>query len=44
MRKRVALTLHQRQMRFFTILFAALIIAVLMALLWLINRSPLAIP
>jgi hypothetical protein len=38
------MTLHERQIRFFTILFASLIIVVLMALLWLVNRSPITGP
>jgi hypothetical protein len=39
-RKRIELTLHERQMRFFTVLFVVLIIAVFAAVLWLINRLP----
>jgi len=34
---------HQRQMRFFTIFFAVLLIAFLVAALWLLNRTPASV-
>jgi len=33
-------TAHQRQIRFFTIFFGAVMVLILVALLWLFNRSP----
>jgi hypothetical protein len=44
MKRRVELTLHERQMRFFTILFLVLGVAVFLAVFWLINRSLLVAP
>ena len=32
---------HERQMRFFTVLFGALLVLLMIALLWMINRVPL---
>ena len=32
-------SLHQKQMRFFTVFFSAILLALFIALLWLINRS-----
>lgn len=37
-------SLHEKQMRFFTILFGVLLIAVVVAVLWFLNRSPLHAP
>lgn len=31
-------SLHQKQMRFFTVLFSAILLALFIALLWLVNR------
>jgi hypothetical protein len=33
-------TAHQKQIRFFTIFFGVVLVLILVALLWLFNRSP----
>jgi hypothetical protein len=33
-------TAHQRQIRFFTIFFAVLLITLMVAALWFLNRTP----
>jgi hypothetical protein len=40
MRRKRKPSLHQRQIRFFTVFFGAIMVAVVIALLWLFNRLP----
>jgi hypothetical protein len=38
MNKKPSLTPHERQMRFFTVFFGALLVAIMAGLMWLFNR------
>lgn len=44
MKRWVEMTLHERQMRFFTIMFVALGIIIFTGLFWLINHSRMMAP